>query len=132
MSAKGTEARDVVVYNGGKGQVIMPPEFIKTEAIYGQQQPPIFGGFQATGPLRTPQMVINAAAANQTLFQGAANQTLFQGSVKNWNEQKGWGFISCQDTMNIYGKDIFLHVKELNGQQPLAGTPVQFGVEMGA
>jgi len=94
---------------------------IKTEAMYGQLQPPTFGSFQATGPLRTPQMVINA---------GAANQTLFQGSVKNWNEQKGWGFISCQDTMNIYGKDIFLHVKELNGQQPLAGTPVHFGVAM--
>merc|ERR1712185_661709 len=52
----------------------------------------------------------------------------FAGTVKNWNPEKGWGFITCQETMNIYGKDIFLHKKELSGQVPNAGAPVQFSV----
>merc|ERR1712194_366826 len=85
-----------------------------------------YGGYQPAIPFHTPQMLMQGG-----MQAGAVNKTRHWGSIKNWNEEKGWGFISCQDTMNIYGKDIFLHKKELFGQQPLAGTPVQFGVDMG-
>ena len=35
---------------------------------------------------------------------------------------------ALQEAMNIFGKDIFLHKKELLGQTPFAGTPVQLSV----
>jgi len=142
MGAKGAEARDVIVWQPPQGQVIMPPASISPKGSYGKGQPPAAygGGYQLPQkvmhtpqiPFHTPQMVFHTPQmVMQGMPAGAPNNTLHWGSIKNWNEEKGWGFISCQDTMNIYGKDIFLHKKELSGQQPLAGTPVQFGVEMG-
>ena len=35
-----------------------------------------------------------------------------EGTVKFFNESKGYGFITCDDT----GKDIFVHVTGLNGE----------------
>jgi len=126
MGAKGAEAREVLVWNGAKGQVVMPPKSIPKQPNYGQFQPPAPWGRPGT-----VQPTWGPMAMSPAMLGGAANQTRHWGTIKNWNPEKGWGFISCQDTMNIYGKDIFLHQKELGGQLPLAGTPVQFGVAMG-
>jgi len=129
MGAKGAEARDVIVWNGAKGQVIMPPSSMPPQQNFGHYQPPAQGGIQSMVPFQTPQMVMQRIQTGAAQVF-AANPTRHWGTIKNWNPVKGWGFISCQDTMNIYGKDIFLHKKELYGQEPFAGTPVQFGVTM--
>jgi len=57
-----------------------------------------------------------------------AGQT-YQGTIKNFNEAKGWGFITCAETEEIYHKDIFVHKKEV-GCSPVAGDAVTFEVNM--
>ena len=45
------------------------------------------------------------------------------GSVKSFNDAKGWGFITFEDT------DVFLHVKDCVGGRPQAGDLVNFDIE---
>ena len=45
-----------------------------------------------------------------------------EGKVKFFNESKGYGFITNDET----GKDIFVHVSELNGQTLSEGTHVSY------
>merc|ERR1712166_459233 len=78
-------------------------------------------------PAVYPQMMKPMAQLAQ--MQGDSTRR-FSGTVKNWNEEKGWGFVECQDSMNVYGKDIFLHKKELYGQSPVPGSPVMFSVAL--
>jgi len=58
----------------------------------------------------------------------AANSTVYHGTVKSYNVEKGWGHIDCPEARAIYGKDIFLHQKQMDGQVPQVGTPVSFSV----
>jgi len=48
------------------------------------------------------------------------------GTVKSFNHEKGFGFIECKELLEIFGNDVFLHYKQLNGFEP--GTPVTFAV----
>lgn len=49
------------------------------------------------------------------------------GTVKFFNESKGFGFIKPDDG----GKDIFVHVNELNGNTITEGDKVSYEVEEG-
>lgn len=49
-----------------------------------------------------------------------------QGFVKSFNEQKGFGFIQCEELHSVFGNDVFLHNSQACGIQP--GTPVSFAV----
>lgn len=60
-------------------------------------------------------------------FAEKAGQT-FQGTVKSWNEDKGFGFLEGGDIREIFGKDIFLHRRELQGKQVSVGDQVEFQV----
>merc|ERR1719343_1217614 len=63
---------------------------------------------------------------------GAAGAGLFFGSVKNWNPMKGWGFIQCQATEQMYGKDIFVMKSAVaSGGNLTPGTTVRFSVQTG-
>ena len=50
-----------------------------------------------------------------------------EGTVKFFNESKGYGFITCDDT----GKDIFVHVTGLNGEALNEGDKVEYVEEEG-
>ena len=50
-----------------------------------------------------------------------------QGTVKFFNESKGYGFITNDDT----GKDIFVHVTALNGVELNEGDKVEYIEEEG-
>lgn len=50
-----------------------------------------------------------------------------EGKVKFFNESKGYGFITNDET----GKDIFVHVTALNGQTLAEGDHVVFTEEEG-
>jgi len=50
-----------------------------------------------------------------------------QGTVKFFNESKGYGFITNDDT----GKDIFVHVSGLNGEAISEGDKVEYVEEEG-
>ncbi|MBU2526592.1 MAG: cold shock domain-containing protein [Flavobacteriaceae bacterium] len=49
------------------------------------------------------------------------------GTVKFFNEAKGFGFITNDET----GKDIFVHVTALNGKKLAEGDRVQYEEEEG-
>lgn len=49
------------------------------------------------------------------------------GTVKFFNEEKGFGFI----TPDAGGKDVFVHVKALNGTSLNEGDTVSYEVEEG-
>ena len=49
------------------------------------------------------------------------------GTVKFFNEEKGYGFITPDDG----GKDVFVHINGLNGVTITEGDKVSFDVEEG-
>eukprot|EP00931_Biecheleriopsis_adriatica_P026927 TRINITY_DN1628_c0_g1_i1.p1 TRINITY_DN1628_c0_g1~~TRINITY_DN1628_c0_g1_i1.p1 ORF type:complete len:411 (+),score=70.19 TRINITY_DN1628_c0_g1_i1:161-1234(+) len=60
-------------------------------------------------------------------------QQSYMGSVKNWNPDKGWGFIECAATAQIYGTDVFLLRSQLpGGQQVHKGDRCYFQISSGA
>jgi len=115
----------------GWGHISCP----QTQAVYGKDMfvlrsalngaPVSVGdsvGFQVSMGQKGPE------AHNVKVIPGSSEQILFSGSIKLWNEDKGYGFIACDDTKNIYQKDIFIHKKDLNGHRPTPGETVQFSV----
>ncbi|MGB1451888.1 MAG: cold-shock protein, partial [Marinirhabdus sp.] len=50
-----------------------------------------------------------------------------EGTVKFFNESKGYGFITNNDT----GKDIFIHVTNLDGESLNEGDKVEYVEEEG-
>ena len=50
-----------------------------------------------------------------------------EGTVKFFNESKGYGFITNDDT----GRDIFVHVTGLNGESLNEGDKVEYEEEEG-
>ena len=50
-----------------------------------------------------------------------------EGTVKFFNESKGYGFITNDDT----GRDIFVHVTGLNGETISEGVKVEYVEEEG-
>lgn len=56
----------------------------------------------------------------------------YSGQVKSFNAQKGWGFIECEETQNLYGKDVFLLQSALpRGVDVQPGDDVTFKVVQG-
>lgn len=55
----------------------------------------------------------------------------YAGAIKSFNAEKGWGFIECQETFAMYGKDIFVMKTALPGAAVATGTPVTFTIENG-
>lgn len=71
-----------------------------------------------------PRMLAPPAAARP------APDQLFFGAVKGYNEEKGWGHISCEAAKAVYGKEVFLHRGALGGAVVEPGTLLAFQVMM--
>lgn len=63
---------------------------------------------------------------------GGESAGSFVGTIKSYNAEKGWGFIACDEAMQLYGKDMFLHKKELGDYVPSVGEQVQFTATIGS
>mmetsp|Transcript_5561 Transcript_5561/g.16977 ORF Transcript_5561/g.16977 Transcript_5561/m.16977 type:complete len:447 (+) Transcript_5561:69-1409(+) len=59
------------------------------------------------------------------------SSNLFYGTVKSFNDEKGWGHITCPQTQAVYGKDMFVLRSALGGSSIKQGDSVQFTVIMG-
>lgn len=58
--------------------------------------------------------------------------TRFVGQIKKYNAEKGWGFVTSSDIQHLFGKDIFLHKRELGeAPPPVEGQQVEFSVDIG-
>eukprot|EP00933_Yihiella_yeosuensis_P023359 TRINITY_DN18185_c0_g2_i3.p1 TRINITY_DN18185_c0_g2~~TRINITY_DN18185_c0_g2_i3.p1 ORF type:complete len:435 (-),score=123.20 TRINITY_DN18185_c0_g2_i3:420-1646(-) len=62
--------------------------------------------------------------------EGSGDGTFFTGTLKRYSEERGFGFLEGDDLKHIFGKDIFLHRRELEGQSLSDGAQVQFTVEL--
>jgi len=113
LMGQAVEVGNKVRFNVGMG--VKGPE-AQSIAVVGTSQ--AFGGMPSQA-YHAPQMPT------------PANVQRFSGIVKNWNIEKGWGFIQCSETMAVYGKDIFLHRNQLFGQAPGTGAALAFSVELG-
>jgi len=69
-------------------------------------------------------------AINVKVMGPEGNEATYEGTIKQFAEDKGWGFISCEETHQLYNKDIFIHRNELNGYVPSQGEVVQFSVKI--
>lgn len=67
-------------------------------------------------------------AANVRVLGHMDEHQIYMGSIKMYNEEKGWGFIECNETRLLYNKDVFIHKKDLSGHAPSVGETVQFTV----
>jgi len=55
----------------------------------------------------------------------------YSGSVFKWDDDQGWGFISCLDARKVYGKDVFLHKAEIGGVADLYRQRTKVDVKNG-
>eukprot|EP00747_Dinoflagellata_sp_TGD_P076656 gnl/TRDRNA2_/TRDRNA2_159250_c0_seq2.p1 gnl/TRDRNA2_/TRDRNA2_159250_c0~~gnl/TRDRNA2_/TRDRNA2_159250_c0_seq2.p1 ORF type:complete len:212 (+),score=31.95 gnl/TRDRNA2_/TRDRNA2_159250_c0_seq2:131-766(+) len=58
---------------------------------------------------------------------GAASK-VHTGTIKSWNQENGWGHISCEELMQVHGRDVFFLESELQFATAAKGCPVQFTV----
>jgi len=76
-----------------------------------------------------------AAAENPTLQVATKTEEIpaktYLGVIKSFAQAKGYGFIKCQATFEVYKADVFLHKNDarLLGKVS-AGTPVRFAVRL--
>jgi len=52
------------------------------------------------------------------------------GTVTSYSLQSAWGFISCPPLSQYFGKDVFFHHKDCNGQPIQKGMTVNFELDM--
>jgi len=55
----------------------------------------------------------------------------YTGVIKSFNPTSGWGHITCEQTEQMYGKDIFFMKSAVPGGTIQKGTPVTFEVTQG-
>merc|ERR1712083_924749 len=56
--------------------------------------------------------------------------TQYTGRIKSFNAMKGWGFVTGESLLDVFGKDIFIHKRELDGYTPEEGDELNFTVEL--
>lgn len=72
-----------------------------------------------------------AVGTPQLAVTNADGQQVFSGVIKNYNDDKGWGHISCEATRILYGKDIFVMRSECKGESLAIGDQVNFSLAEG-
>lgn len=80
-------------------------------------------------PMHAAPMAAMHAYSPMPSTQPVHNEYFF-GAVKGYNEEKGWGHITCQVAKDRFGKEVFLLRSALNGQTVEPGTLVGFTVNM--
>jgi len=123
-------------YNAEKGWGHI--ECMQTQAVYGKDMfvlksalqdcpevaPGDYVAFSVTMGKKGPE-----ATSVRSAGQGGMD-TVYAGTIKQFTEEKGYGFISCQETRDIFGKDIFIHRNVLDGYVPVVGETVHFGLQI--
>jgi len=75
----------------------------------------------------TSSQVKATAAASPSLGPG-----FYIGTIKNFDEEKGWGFIDCAEAQKVYGRDVYVHAREFDEGIKLGnGDSVLFQMTMG-
>jgi len=56
----------------------------------------------------------------------------FKGVFKNFNAEKGFGFIDCPEAKNVFGQDVFVHRREVDSANVQVGDSINFLVAVNA
>jgi cold shock CspA family protein len=80
----------------------------------------------AKGPQATEIHVLPEGAVG---VNGLAGKS-YSGVIKSFNSEKGWGFVAGDEIQEVFGKDIFINKRELQGVIPDVGEEVNFTVEV--
>jgi len=115
-------------YGGGCGA---PPVAAPGPAFMAPQAN-MMGGMGGMGrPMQQQQQQMqNPMQQMQLQMQMSDPNNLWFGAVKGYNEEKGWGHITCEAAKVAFGKEIFLLRSALGGATVEAGTLVGFKVQM--
>jgi len=99
-----------------QGQTVSPGDQVKLSLEMGIKGP----------------MAVNVQVLPQGSFSAEGIPgTLYMGTIKSFNSEKGWGFVTSDETEQIFGKDLFLHKREVSpDMEPAAGMEVQFFVQL--
>lgn len=65
------------------------------------------------GPQAEEVRLLESKAGTGFTSQDAVGRA-FVGKLKQYSEDKGWGFIECKETHHMFGKDIFVHKREFD------------------
>jgi len=98
-----------------QGQSVSPGDQVKLSVEMGMKGP----------------MAVNVQVLPQGSFSAeGVPGTVYMGTIKSFNSEKGWGFVTSEETEQIFGKDLFLHKREVGEMEPVAGMEVQFFVQL--
>jgi CspA family cold shock protein len=88
--------------------------------------------FKITQGQKGPEAAEITVLPPGTIARPGVPGATFNGSIKMFNEAKGWGFIQGGEVAKIFGRDVFVHGKELSGYTPTVGEEVTFSVIINA
>lgn len=109
-------SKDVFVMRGAlQGQPVQPGTLVSFKVHLG-----------AKGPQANEVILMPPGSFKTESAEGSA----FGGTVKSFNAEKGWGFITGEDVISVFSKDIFVHKRDIGGYTPTPGEEVQFSVEI--
>ncbi|CAE7446774.1 swt-1 [Symbiodinium natans] len=115
-------------------QALQAQQVVAQQMFVAQQLAGVAGASTAAGLYAAvptaPGVALQAAVASAAP-SSEADGPAYTGQIVDYNEDKGFGFIECKETQQIYGKDIFLLRSSLNGLIVSTGDRVSFKVETG-
>lgn len=72
----------------------------------------------------------NLFGSPEAMPHGAYWNRQYVGKIRSFNQQKGFGFIDCQDTLRMFGRDVFVHRNQIAESGLHIGQDVLFEVEL--
>jgi cold shock CspA family protein len=85
-----------------------------------------------TGEEKESEMVRTITQTELPVFDGQR----YYGVIKSYNERRGFGFVACEETARIFGRDVYLSKEEASqlAKEPIvsgADSPAKSAVEEG-
>lgn len=112
------QARGLVQENGVAPMIYAPPRVA-----------PMFGG-PAAGIFHPHMMGDKGNFKGKGKGKGKppSPNKEYTGVIKSYNESKGYGFIACEETERLYGRDVFLNKEEVTKHAVAVGENLVFKV----
>lgn len=88
-----------------------------------------FGGL-AVG--KEVYFVLRHNQKNQPVGQIVPPHGAFVGTLKEYNPDKGFGFVECSDSHRLFDTDVFIHKNEVEMMNATVGEEVTFAVQLNA
>lgn len=105
--------------------------YMSAAALHGQRPRPgsqVF--FTYSRGLKGPMVDAATLLPDGSFSVAGQPAAVYTGHVKSYNETKGWGFVTSNATEQLFGKELFLHKRELSGDSAQAGEQVTYSVQL--